>query len=71
MCSSDLFAIHSGTLGLFVNTEALGRGVPVPEGWNDLLKPVYRGKVGYLNPVSAAVGQVGLFFRPDPPDHIE
>ncbi|WP_337876294.1 extracellular solute-binding protein [Elioraea sp.] len=55
------FAIHSGTLGLFVNTEALGRGVPVPEGWNDLLKPVYRGKVGYLNPVSAAVGQVGLF----------
>lgn len=55
------FAIHSGTLGLFVNTDALGRGVAVPEGWNDLLKPEYRGKVGYLNPVSAAVGQVGLF----------
>jgi putative spermidine/putrescine transport system substrate-binding protein len=55
------FAIHSGTLGLFVNVEALGRGVPVPAGWRDLLKPEYRGKVGYLNPVSAAVGQVGLF----------
>jgi putative spermidine/putrescine transport system substrate-binding protein len=54
------FAIHSGTLGLFVNTEALGR-TPVPTGWNDLLKPEYRGKVGFLNPVSAAVGQVGLF----------
>lgn len=54
------FAIHSGTLGLFVNTEALGR-TPVPAGWNDLLKPEYRGKVGFLNPISAAVGQVGLF----------
>lgn len=55
------FAIHSGTLGLFVNTEALGRNVPVPTGWQDLLNPIYRGKIGYLNPVSAAVGQVGLF----------
>jgi len=55
------FAIHSGTLGLFVNVDALGRNVPVPNGWTDLLNPVYRGKVGYLNPVSAAVGQVGLF----------
>ena len=55
------FAIHSGTLGLFVNVEALGRGVSVPTGWLDLLKPEYKGKVGYLNPVSAAVGQVGLF----------
>lgn len=55
------FAIHSGTLGLFVNTEALGRGVALPTGWQDLLRPEYRGKVGYLNPVSAAVGQVGLF----------
>ena len=54
------FAIHSGTLGLFVNTEALGR-TPVPAGWSDLLNPAYRGKVGFLNPVSAAVGQVGLF----------
>jgi len=54
------FAIHSGTLGLFVNTEALGR-TPVPTGWSDLLKPEYRGKVGFLNPISAAVGQVGLF----------
>ncbi len=54
------FAIHSGTLGRYVTTEALGR-TPVPAGWNDLLKPEYRGKVGFLNPISAAVGQVGLF----------
>ncbi len=50
--------IHSGTLGLFVNTEALG-GKPVPACWKDLLKPDYRGMVGYLDPTSAAVGYVG------------
>jgi putative spermidine/putrescine transport system substrate-binding protein len=53
------FTIHSGTLGLFVNTAAL-RGKPVPRSWQDLLKPEYRGLVGYLNPASAAVGQVGV-----------
>jgi putative spermidine/putrescine transport system substrate-binding protein len=53
------FTIHSGTLGLFVNTAAL-RGKPVPQSWRDLLKPEYKGLVGYLNPASAAVGQVGV-----------
>ena len=53
------FTIHSGTLGLFVNTAAL-RGKPVPRSWADLLKPEYKGLVGYLNPASAAVGQVGV-----------
>jgi putative spermidine/putrescine transport system substrate-binding protein len=53
------FAIHSGTLGLFVNTAAL-RGKAVPRSWADLLKPEYKGLVGYLNPASAAVGQVGV-----------
>jgi putative spermidine/putrescine transport system substrate-binding protein len=50
--------IHSGTLGLFVNKDALG-GKPVPGCWRDLLKPDYRGMVGYLDPSSAAVGYVG------------
>jgi len=53
------FTIHSGTLGLFVNTAAL-RGKAVPKSWKDLLKPDYKGMVGYLDPTSAAVGQVGV-----------
>ncbi len=52
------FTIHSGTLGLFVNADALG-GKPVPTGWKDLLKPEYKGMVGFLDPTSAFVGYVG------------
>lgn len=51
------WAVHQGTLGLFVNVDALG-GAPVPACWSDLTKPEYKGLVGYLNPTSAAVGYV-------------
>ena len=54
----DWTTIHSGTLGLFVNKDALG-GKPLPACWKDLVKSDYRGMVGYLDPSSAAVGYVG------------
>ena len=52
------FTIHSGTLGLMVNVDAL-KGKPVPRSWKDLLNPMYKGLVGYLDPPSAFVGYVG------------
>lgn len=48
-------AIHSGTIGFMVNVDALN-GLPVPRSWDDLLKPEYKGMVGYLDPASAFVG---------------
>ncbi|AZY50672.1 ABC transporter substrate-binding protein [Bordetella avium] len=52
------FAIHSGTLGFMVNVDALN-GKPIPKSWADLLKPEYRGMIGYLDPASAFAGYVG------------
>lgn len=52
------FTIHSGTLGFMVNVDAL-KGKPVPRSWEDLLKPEYKGLIGYLDPASAFVGYVG------------
>lgn len=55
--AGNWFAIHSGTMGIMVNKSALGKA-PVPTSWADLLKPEYKGLVGYLEPSSAFVGYV-------------
>jgi putative spermidine/putrescine transport system substrate-binding protein len=52
------FTVHSGTMGFMVNVDALD-GKPIPRSWADLLKPEYKGLVGYLDPSSAFVGYVG------------
>ena len=35
------------------------KGKPIPRSWSDLLKPEYKGLIGYLDPASAFVGYVG------------
>ncbi|MDR1677401.1 MAG: extracellular solute-binding protein, partial [Deltaproteobacteria bacterium] len=50
--------IHSGSLGLMINVDAL-EGKPIPKSWSDLLDPKYKGMVGFLDPSSAFVGYVG------------
>src|SRR5262249_57896122 len=49
---------HSGGAGRFSRRYGLG-GKPGPACGKDLLKPDYKGMVGYLDPPSAAVGYVG------------
>ena len=49
------FTAHQGSIAFIVNTAELG-GAAIPTSWEDLLKPEYNGKVGFLDPTQAAVG---------------
>lgn len=51
------FVIHTGAVGFFVNKDALGNK-PVPKSWADLLKPEYKGLLGYYDPTSAFIGYI-------------
>ena len=51
------FTIHTGAVGFFINKDALGNK-PLPTSWKDLLKPEYKGLVGYYDPTSAFIGYV-------------
>jgi putative spermidine/putrescine transport system substrate-binding protein len=51
------FTIYLGTMGFAVNKDAIGN-IPVPRSWKDLLNPIYKGKIGFLDPTSAFVGYV-------------
>jgi putative spermidine/putrescine transport system substrate-binding protein len=43
------WTVHTATIALIVNTRALD-GAPVPRSWQDLLKPVYKGRIAYDDP---------------------
>jgi putative spermidine/putrescine transport system substrate-binding protein len=43
------WTVHTSSIAFIVNTRALG-GAPVPRSWQDLLKPVYKGKIAYDDP---------------------
>jgi putative spermidine/putrescine transport system substrate-binding protein len=43
------WTIHSSTIAVLVNVRALGNA-PVPRSWQQLLAPVYRGKIAYDDP---------------------
>lgn len=51
------FTIHTGAVGFFINKDALGNK-PLPASWSDLLKPEYKGLVGYYDPTSAFIGYI-------------
>ncbi|MGO2058037.1 MAG: extracellular solute-binding protein [Candidatus Corynebacterium faecigallinarum] len=50
------FTVHEGAVAILVNTDAIG-DAPVPQCWDDLTKPEYKGLVSFLDPTNAAVGQ--------------
>ena len=43
------WTVHTSSIAFIVNTKALD-GAPVPRSWQDLLKPVYKGKIAYDDP---------------------
>jgi iron(III) transport system substrate-binding protein len=53
------YGVYKGILGFMVNAEELDRlGLPAPEGWDDLIKPEYKGLVWMSNPNTAGTAKL-------------
>ncbi len=53
--------IYMGALGFGYNTEILAKkGLPAPECWKDLIKPIYKGEVQIANPNSSGTAYTTL-----------
>ena len=53
------YGIYKGILGFMVNTEELERlGLEAPKGWEDLLKPEYKGLIWLSNPNTAGTAKL-------------
>ncbi|MCP4295893.1 MAG: ABC transporter substrate-binding protein [Proteobacteria bacterium] len=53
--------IYAGVLGYSVNTELLkSYGLPMPESWMDLVKPIYKGHVQVASPQSSGTAYTEL-----------
>lgn len=51
------YPIYMNPLGIGINMTVLEKmKLPVPESWNDLLKPVYKKTIQYPNPQSSGTG---------------
>ena len=54
------WTVHTGTIALIVNTTAL-KGAPVPQTWQDLLDPKYKGMVVYDDPTWGGTSYTFLY----------
>lgn len=53
------YGVYKGILGFMVNTEELARlGLEAPQGWDDLLKPEYKGLIWLSNPNTAGTAKL-------------
>lgn len=53
------YGIYKGILGFMVNTEELARmNLEVPQDWDDLLKPEYKGLIWLSNPATASTAKL-------------
>ncbi|MDO5680782.1 MAG: extracellular solute-binding protein [Pelistega sp.] len=52
------FAVHQLNIAFLVNTKLVK---DIPQGWDDLLKPEYKGSIVYQDPRSTGQGQVIVF----------